>query len=203
MKIVGKVLGVVLIFIAIALAIGHFSGKGDKWQLCVVNGGGSAAALSITGTQQQWTFQPSEVKTLEFDGVDKKTESFTLQREGQEEIFEVKTQGSTVLDVTGQSCFVVADYGTQYLSKEEVEKAGMDSIKVITTISGKRLFHEFDVNDLPGQENAWFVDTYPGQSLPEQIKIQAGSTPKHIRMATVPCDLTSDKAQLFGYLNSN
>jgi hypothetical protein len=195
MKLILKILGGIVVFFIVALSIGHFSGSKD-YHLSIVNGSELPATVSVDVIDgASWSVPADEVLTVTLnDSFEEKTATFTVAIAG----VSSQTQGpfedwgTTVLDVTGTSCVVAADYGRQYRPKDKEIPTGESDIQVKTIYRGKQAFRVTE-----------YIETHLGGALPETVKASHGSMPKHHRLIRVPCELTGDARALYQFLNAN
>lgn len=193
-----KWIGIVaVVFFAAAIAIGHFYGKSGKYSLTVMNAANLPAKISISMYDKILEVTPGSIKTFEIDGQDinKATAErvFTIDLGGAKD--EIKANigylGTTLVDVTGDNCFVAADYGPQYRPKGAELPAGKSDIVLEEILTGKKVYKV-----KPS------IDTALGKALPDNIKITSGAVPKHVRLTDVPCKLINNSVALYQYLNT-
>ncbi|MBI4366777.1 MAG: hypothetical protein HY543_08170 [Deltaproteobacteria bacterium] len=185
---------------------------GDRgyWYFSVVNSGTIPTEVNVSGAKGPWTIAPGEAKTIKIDGQPDsdhgKERTFTIATGGKTETLKVNVNHPDImlLDITGTSCVVAADYGPQYRPKEMPLPDGASDIAFIKSFQGQRLY---TIGRLPSKRSAEgsFVMTNLGEKLPDSIKLSKGSTdmPEHIRLVQVPCDLIQDNRTLYTYLNDH
>lgn len=180
------------------------------WYLSIVNGGPAPVEVSVSSAKGAWTIAPGGAKTVKIDGQkdsdSNKERTFTLKSGDKVETLTapVHHPDIKILDITGTSCIVAADYGAQYRPKEIKLPEGEPSIRVIQTLKGQRIHTVSRVPSRKSKEGA-FVDLNIGDPLPETLKLPQGYSeiPEYVRLTNVPCDVTSNAGALYKYLNDH
>ncbi|MBI4238740.1 MAG: hypothetical protein HY696_10070 [Deltaproteobacteria bacterium] len=204
------VLGLVGFFV-VAIGIGYFLGESRYFYVSIVNSGAGPVEVKAAAKSETWTVAAGEAKTVKIDGQSdkQKEQSFTVTANGKSET----VSGSVVygasygvhylLDVTGRSCFIAADFGALYQVKGQdaaEEEAGIKLVETITN-DGKKFFEVPTLKD--SKEEIVGIAQYPGEKLPERIDVSRGVKPKHVRLVHVPCEMLKDGEQLSAYLVAN
>ncbi len=196
-----------LILFVIAITIGYFSGKNDFYYLSLINSGPDSAQIKVSLSDRVILLKPGESKTVQIENQDDKDvhmpRTFTITSKGVTDTLTgpVAYSGFVVLDVTGTSCIVAADYGPQYRGQLPLP-AEQSDIKIVKTFSGQKLFLP-SIWDEKTQTHDVHVDLALGDPLPEKVKITSGQIPVYIRLVGVPCELSDNPEALYNYLNDH
>lgn len=200
-----------IFFITALFASCDFGTTSRYYQLGVVNSGATPVELKVSLADGSWTIGPGEAKTIKIEhqkDSEVKTERvFTLTSNGETKTVKGNLRnysGYVVLDVTGTSCLVAADYGPQYRDKDTKLPEGTSDIKLLKKFKGSQFF----IPETWDAEKATFdfvIQTGLGEKLPERL--QRGKTgptiPTYVRLINVPCEITEDSQALYKYLNNN
>ncbi|EKD41901.1 MAG: hypothetical protein ACD_73C00448G0001 [uncultured bacterium] len=207
MKLLLKIVVGLIVLFAIAITIGYFSGNDRYYYLSVVNSTNEPASVSVSLSEQKIELNAGESKTVKIekqkDKDVKAPRKFEVKYGANSETLEspVEYAGDMVLDITGDSCLVAADYGRQYRGELPLAEGETDII-IKQVFQGKKIFA---VPGFPVEERkmTMYVDVMPGDKLPENVKSDPGVMPVQIRLMALPCDLLDDSEGLYNYLNVN
>lgn len=206
-----KYLGICALALIALFAIGVMLANRDaanrQYDLSIANSGPVPVTLSVSDAEGAWSVGAGESKTITIekqkDEDRKKDRTFTLTYpDGHKEALQSGIgfyNNLVVLDVTGTSCLVLADYAAQYRNKEEALAEGESDIKFVRIFQGQRIF------PFPHKEDGsvYYVATNLGDKLPETVKIPKGAVQpsEHLRLVNVPCPATGDPQALYDFLN--
>lgn len=163
----------------------------------IANASASSAEVTESVTGQSFTVGPGEDRTFQVRKQPKskaevvrdfKVSVGTATRTLRSAIV---PSGIVVVDVTGRSCFAVADYGRRYHREGEAPLGGdpTTDIQVREHMAHRALF-----TLAPGMLSA-----HLGQAMPKTF-YATGENPQMLRLIRVPCEARASRQTLYDYL---
>lgn len=210
-----KKIGITLVgLFVLFLGITSLIPDNENYHLSIVNSFDAAAEVTVAPSGETWTVPAGGAVTVvvgkESDRKNSPTQTFTVKSGGSESTIEgsVSAWGQFILDLTGDSCLIAADYGRLYRPDDKALPEGESDIVIIDMARSSQQFFaqpKFSYDGLPYEDktlSSYKVDL--GEALPDRIESSYSSDfPVLTRLINVPCDQTADGYALYQYLANN
>lgn len=207
-KIILSICGAIVVLIGIGMFLANRDAANRYYFLSIVNNSNAEANVSVSLTDQIFNVPAHQSQTFKVEGQndkDSKTErTITIKADNiNDSIQTAITYSSTlVVDVTGTSCIVAADYGPQYRGPDVKLPENQSDIVVSKVIRDQRSFKAPTFKAADGDYEV-SARTVLGEKLPDKIEARNGVMPTHGRLISVPCEILNSDADLYDFLNAN
>ena len=212
-----KIVRLVLLLVIVAgVAGGSYAGykyfttkKTESYYLDIVNTGKTRAEVHVSLCSESLVVDSETSKMFKIEKQDptqKETvREFTIKVGPKVQTVKanVAYNDHTIVDVTGDSCIVVADYGLQYRADSLKLPEGTKTIKILKVYQKHEQIFPAVPFDRQSGKNEFQIDLGVGEPLPEKRKGKGRQYIKTVRMLVVPSEVVGNEKALYEYVGKN
>lgn len=182
------------------------SKTGEHYFVDVINSSKAPADVTVSGAEGSFSVAAGDARTFRVEKQEAAARDtpreFAIKTEGKVSTFKsvVPYDNHIVVDVTGTTCVVAADYGLQYRPKGVKLPEGTRTIKILKTYEKHPPVFVPGTPERPGAQAAFKVDVGVSETLPEKLKLPGGAVRPVVRLVVVPGDVVKNAAALYEML---
>lgn len=182
--------------------------KTEFYYLDIVNTGKTRAEVQVTMCNETLVVESESSKVFKVEKQEPAQKDilreFTIKTGGKIQTVKanVAYNEHTIVDVTGDSCIVVADYGLQYRQDSLKLPEGTKTIKILKVYDKHDQVFPAAPFDRQSGKNEFQIDLGLGEPLPEKRKGK-GQYVKTVRMLVVPRAVVGNDKALYDWVGKN